>query len=298
MTLITGASGMLGQYIASLLPEKSFLTLGRGTDNDFVYDLRSDTPDFDGRGFKSVVHCAGTESEQDAFALNVEGTRHLLDALSANPPAEFTYISSFRVYPSDAGENVTEDFSLNPDSDAGRSKLEAERLVASWAAQNGVRLTIIRPARMFGTGVGGEMLRLFNDTLSGAYMHVRGNDARLSIVTAIDVATAVVKLRGLPGIFNAADGRNPSWLTLAEAMTANAGTPKRIMQIPPVVAEWMWRLGRWIPSVNRNLNPETMKRRLTTLTLDGSRLSQAAGMEYFDTVSVINHSDSSYPYSE
>lgn len=44
---------------------------------------------------------------------------------------------------------------------------------------------------MFGNGVGGETLRMFRDAVNGRYIHICGNDARLSIVTAYDVARAI-----------------------------------------------------------------------------------------------------------
>lgn len=57
-----------------------------------------------------------------------------------------------------------------------------------------------------------------------------------------------------------------------EAMTANAGKQKRITCLTPDWAEWIWRLGRFIPVINQNLNPKVVTERMKTLTFDGSKL--------------------------
>lgn len=57
-------------------------------------------------------------------------------------------------------------------------------------------LTVVRPALMFGTGVDGWLLQLFNRVTRGHYVHIRGNEAKVSLVTALDTARAMVKLVG------------------------------------------------------------------------------------------------------
>lgn len=304
--LITGASGMLGSYIRKAFEKEnvsedtrkySILTLGRAAGNDFTVDLTVTTPDFQGTCFDTVIHCAGTESDKDAFPLNTEGTRRLLDALDCNPPQNFVYVSSYKVY-GDEGIKLRENSPLSGEGAAARSKIEAERIVREWGAGHDVNLTIIRPARMFGNGVGGETLRLFNDALDGSYIHIRGNDARISMVTALDVAGGIKAIYPDGGTYNAADGRDPRFLDMMEAMTENVGKGKRMFTLPASWAGWLWRVFRWIPSINRNLNPATAASRMKTLTIDGSLLSEKTGNGYFDTIRVIAHDDTSYPYSE
>ena len=149
---------------------------------------------------------------------------------------------------------------------------------------------------MFGNGVKGKALRLFNDAVNGYYIHVRGNDARLSVVTAYDVARAVKSVYLNGGLFNVADNNNPRLIDLVEAMTANAGGKKRMTHLPVAWAEWIWRLGRWIPSVNRNLHPSVVEKRMKTLTLDGTKLAKHAGINYFNTIEVIERTAKDYPY--
>lgn len=296
--LVTGASGMLGRYVKDVLTEESthIFTLGRNSENDFQCDLKTTIPGFGTKKFHAVVHCVGTESPADAMKLNLEGTRNLLCALEERPPHQFVYVSSSRIYGADAGENVTEDCEHRGADPVAKSKLLAERLVADWAEKHGVTLTIIRPARMFGNGVAGETLRMFNDAVKGYYIHIRGNEARVSIVAALDVAKGIRTLLPTGGIYNAADGHNPRLIDMMEAMTANAGQLKRMPHLPAAWCKWLWRGGRWIPWIDRNLNPESASARMKTLTIDGSRLAEAAQLNYYNTLEVISLTCADYPY--
>lgn len=288
---------MLGRYVAKEFSEDSVKSLGRSEGNDFVCDITKDMPDFKGNSFETVIHCAGTESDTNADSLNFDGTRRLLESLSKNPPRYFVFVSSYQVYSTDAGENIDEEANTWAVTTAGKSKARAEELLRNWAEEKDVTLTIIRPARMFGNGVSGDTLKLFNDALSGRYIHIRGNDARISLVTAYDVARAIQKVYKKGGLYNAADGCNPRFIEMVEAMTANAGSMKRMTHLPANWAEWIWRFGRWMPFIDRNLHPEVVEKRMKTLTLDGSRLMKAAGFPFFNTIEVMSLTSKDYPYS-
>lgn len=296
MILITGARGMLGNYLTEQFSNEKIVTLGLNDYSDFQIDLSKKIPDFNGMNFSLVIHAAGTEEDSKAMALNLEGTKRLLQALENNPPEYFVYLSSYKVYSRDAGEDVTEDSNTWATSETGKSKALAENFLKDWAARKNVILTIVRPARIFGNGVKGETLQLFNDALSGKYIHIRGNNAKISLVCALDVAKGIKGLYQKGGIYNASDCRSVRFIDMMEAMTANAGAKKRMSHLPATWAEWVWRLGKWIPSINRNLSPLIVEERLKSLTLDGSRFANVSGIQYHDTIAVIERTDPTYPY--
>lgn len=297
MILITGAGGMLGRYLLEEFKEENVKSLGLRDNSDFRFDLTKDMPEFENHDFTTIIHTAGTEKDEKALELNFEGTKRLLEALDKQLPQYLVYISSYKVYSRDAGENINEDENTWASDEVGRSKALAEQYVMEWAKKRGVVLTIIRPARMFGNGVSGETLQLFNDAVSGKYIHIRGNESRISLVTALDVARGIKKIYRKGGIYNVADGRNPKFIEMVESMTANGGAKKRMTCLPASWAEWIWRLGRWVPYVNRNLSPEVVELRMKSLTLDGSKFAEAAGLKYYDTISVMELTDQTYPYT-
>lgn len=298
MILLTGAGGMLGAYIAEQFKEEKVVTLGLRQESDFIVDLSKEKPEFGEVRFDTVIHTAGTESQEDSMQLNLNGTKRLVEALEKNPPDNFVYISSYKVYSSDAGENITENHNTWADDVVGKSKALAENFLKEWALKNDITLTIIRPARMFGNGVKGETLQLFNDAISGKYLHIRGNHARISLVCALDVAKAIRCLYNKGGIYNAADGYPVEFIEMVESLSANAGAKKRMTHLPLRWAEWIWRLGRWVPLINRNLHPETVEARMKTLTLDGSHLAERAGIDYHNTKMVIERLDKTYPFTQ
>ena len=297
--LLTGATGMLGGYLLPMLKEGNEVKTLQRHDADIICDLTADTPYFGENVFDLVVHAAGSTDDDIALELNLDGTRRLLAGLENNPPKELVYISSWEVYSPDSGENVTEDHQTWASSKVGQSKARAEQLVKEWCGQRNVTLTILRPARMFGKGVHGEMKKLFNDVVNSRYIHVRGNEARLSLVCAIDVAEAVKVLHSIGGTYNISDGKNASWIALADAMSANSGAMKRQMFLPKKWADAAWKLMPWIPAVKASLNPEVLAKRSKTLTLSDTTLREAIpDWKPFPAIEVISRRCESYPYSE
>lgn len=326
--LVTGAGGMLGHYIYQKLKSRiahatggeansdsceseagsdlyegdaksgscRITTLGLRPESDIRCDLSNGVPNLGERKIDFVYHCAGSTEETDAIAVNLDGTKNLCKSLTDNPPRHFVYISSHEVYSPDAGENINEDAPTWALGKVGQSKALAESFLKEWCEKNDVKLTILRPARMFGEGVHGETVALFNEALSGKYIHIRGNNAKTSIVTAYDVAEAAIRLSDKGGVYNVSDGRPIRFLDMMETMTANAGARKRMTHLPGKWADFFWRYMRFLPIVSSQLNPETLSRRSKTQTLDNSRCREAAGMEFFDTAAVIARTEPDYPY--
>lgn len=296
--LLTGAHGMLGKYVTETFRGEEITTLGKSRKNDIVCDLRKEIPAIPEKSRPElVIHAAGTESPEDAFPLNLDGTRNLLAALEGREPRHFVYISSWRVYSPTSGENVEETAYTWASGDAGKSKVQAERAVSDWCDKNGVTLTILRPSTMFGSGMEGWADRMFNDVVTNRYVHIRGNDARLSVVMALDVARAVRQLYKKGGLYNINDGKQPTYLELAEAMSANSGVMKRVTHLPEKWANVIYAFGRWIPWVRIALDPETLKKRSETLTLSNAK-AMAEGCAFFGVTSVLAHEDSEYPYQD
>lgn len=289
---------MLGHYIQQELADFKITTLGRGEDNDIVCDLTKDIPCLGGENYDLVVHCAGTESAEGAMALNLEGTRRLLGALEAGrAPGHLVIVSSSRVYARDGGTEADEQNVKWAEDEAGRSKALAEAEATEWCRSHGVCLTVVRPAPMFGKGIKGDMARMFADVVSGKYIHVRGNEGRLSVVTAYDVARAIHRLYTSGGIFNLSDGRNPGYKELAEAMSANAGRHHRMSTIPLAWARAASRFGSFLPIVREQLSPEIVKLRGENRIISNARALEA-GVEFVDTLGVIARTEKDYPYED
>ncbi len=284
--LLSGAGGMLGRYISARARAAGHRIIPLSLADGFMVPTLPERPDV-------AIHCAGSE---DDAALNDRLGRGFLDAVAAVAPKAVLLVSSWQVYSADAGEGVDETRPLWASTEVGRSKARMEKEFGDAARMAGIPLAVVRPARMFGSGVGGEMRRLFDRVVAGKYLHIRENDARLSLVTAHDCAAAVLALAGRSGVYNVSDGRGHRWVDLCEAMSANAGEFKRMPRIPARWATVIKKLFPRLPIVKVMLSDEALKPVSTSLTLDTSRLGSAINMEFHDTLEVIARRDKSYPY--
>ncbi len=206
-TLITGATGFIGSHVARLLVERgdevtaSVLATSRtdGIDDLPVKTVRADVRDRRAirramQGIERVFHVAGTTnfatSREEMFALNLEGTRIVLEEALRAGVERAVYTSSVAaIGPSRNGRPADETNVW----DAGRygipyvdSKHEAEVLALRLVAR-GLPLVIVNPAHVFGAGDPGRssttLVRRFMRRQIPAYV-----DGTLNIVGVRDVA--------------------------------------------------------------------------------------------------------------
>ena len=292
--LVTGASGMIGRYVCKEFCDMQIDTLGLNEQNDIVVDI-TDRITLTAK-YDVVVHCAGTTSEQSASKVNYQGTVNLLQALEQNPPRYFVQISSLSVYGLTEGNDVTEDYPLRPITKYGKSKLAAESELKKWCADKGVVLTILRPTLTFGNGVSGKAAEMFDAIIKGRYFHIRGNQARRSIVMADDVAKACRLTFKDGGIYNVSDGYNHSVIELGDAMAANCGENKRIVHCSLKLLKIGAKLGDILPGFGKLLDSDKLTTLTSSLTFSNARLIEKTGLKFYDTVEVIARRSKDYPY--
>jgi UDP-glucose 4-epimerase len=258
---VTGASGLVGRH---LLP-----VLAAHPDVDRVLGLDVREPDRRPRavefarvdiagtelkplleGIDVVVHLAGVVDPVPDVALmarvNVEGTRHVLDAAASVGARRVVRVSSATVYGAWANNPVplTEDVALrpNPDFSPAVQGAEVERLLAEWKASHPtVTVTTLRSAPVVGPGAKRLPARIL---LGRPPLRVRGADAPVQVVHVDDLASALalVATRDLPGSYNvAADG----WLDAPDARSL-IGRPSAPALPAEVLERWLrrtWDLG-------------------------------------------------------
>lgn len=163
--LITGSSGRVGQAIAEamsgdyeivgldLVPGRFTTHLGSVTDPDRVAQAL--------QGAVAVIHTAslhaphvGLESDARFRAVNVEGTRLLLEAMGNARVGRLVYTSSTSVYghalePEDEAIWVTESLEPRPRDIYDETKLAAETLCREAAEEGLLSCTALRISRCF-----------------------------------------------------------------------------------------------------------------------------------------------------
>ncbi|HVM19005.1 MAG TPA: NAD-dependent epimerase/dehydratase family protein [Egibacteraceae bacterium] len=172
-------------------------------------------------GVDVVVHAGITPSpipaEDTMFAINVHGTRNLLDAAAKAGVRRLVHLSSAAVYGAHPGNRVplTEDTPLraNPDFSWAYQHQLAEELVHAWAADHPeIAVTVLRPVTTLGPGADTFVSRHFEQPVLPV---VRDNEPPVQFLHVDDLATAVglAVLGDLPGTFNVAP---EGWLSARE----------------------------------------------------------------------------------
>ena len=119
---------------------------------------------FAGRRFDAVLHFAArslvAESvarPQDYFHNNVDGTRHLLEAMRRHGVSRLVFSSSAAVYGLPRQARITEEHPLAPVNPYGESKRQAEALIAAACAADGLRAVALRYFNAAGATPSGEL---------------------------------------------------------------------------------------------------------------------------------------------
>src|SRR5688572_14334835 len=172
--LVTGGSGFVGRHLLQELAARGITA---------VSEHRELTPETEWSdllaGSSVVVHLAAVAHEraevlerkgdyETLHRVNALSTERLARAAAAAGGEQFVFLSTIGVCGDEtAGIPFTEDSIAAPRSLYARSKLEAERLLASVSAETGLRVTVLRPTLVYGPGNAGNFLRLLKAVRRG-----------------------------------------------------------------------------------------------------------------------------------
>jgi dihydroflavonol-4-reductase len=207
------------------------------------------------RGVDRVFHLAGTTnlrlSRAEVFALNVEGTRNVLEEALHGEVERVVYTSSVAaVGPARKGSVATETNVW----DAARhgipyvdAKHEAEQ-VALGLVGRGLPVVVVNPAHVLGAGdrcrSSTMLVRRFLRRQIPAYV-----DGTLNVVGVDDVARGhlLADERGVPGQRYILGNRNFTLDRLFTDLARLSGVEPPSVKLPASIALAMAQAGRWVP---------------------------------------------------
>jgi len=170
--LITGASGFIGSFIVEEALKQGFETwaaVRKSSSKEYLQDERIHFIELNlsskaqlieqlrPHQFDYVVHAAGVTkclNKADFRHINTEGTKNLVDALLdlQMPLKRFVFLSSLSVFGAIKEQlpydEIREDDTPKPNTEYGRSKLEAEKYIDSIGSR--LPFIILRPTGVYG----------------------------------------------------------------------------------------------------------------------------------------------------
>jgi nucleoside-diphosphate-sugar epimerase len=256
-SLVTGSSGLLGGCLVERLRARGAsvrlmdLEAPRYAQGDaelVIADASDETAVVEAaRGCDVIYHLAAAQrmkpqfsgwSEEQIFRRNLAAARHVLTAAERGGVRKVVFTSSSGIYGVPRTLPCAEDHPPAPLGEYGRSKLEAERLCRE-AIDRGLDVTVLRPMSLFGPGMSGIFVMLFEWIRKGQPVFMLGDGRnRVQASSAWDVADACLRAAGSPsargGFFNVASDPDtvPTVRQEVEALVAHAGTGSRIVPIP------------------------------------------------------------------
>jgi nucleoside-diphosphate-sugar epimerase len=196
-------------------------------------------------GVEAVLHAAALVYSGGSWPqvreVNVEGTRNIVRAAALAGAAHVVHVSSIAVYGTVLGvahEGVPLESPLRPGNTYGRSKREAERVAKEVGDEEGVSVTSVRPAAVYG-----ERDRLFAPKLAGLarlpVMPMLGSGKNLlPVVYAGNVARGIMSVlsgRGVGQTFNLSEDEPLTQRALLEGFARGLGRRPRLVSIPAVL---------------------------------------------------------------
>lgn len=189
--LITGVTGFVGRHLCAHLMECGDQVMGVAPlpvpeghswgslpppEDTLFWDLESaDCPDDSKKRIQAfqptvVYHlaaisvpedCGHTEPNRKAWAINVDGTRRMIELIrDACPRARFIFVSTSHLYrvPQDRVTFVNEDYPVNPRNGYAQTKWAAERIVQDAMNEHRLDAIIVRAFPHAGPGQSERMM--------------------------------------------------------------------------------------------------------------------------------------------
>ncbi len=255
MFLVTGASGFVGRGLLRTLQQRAipFRGTSRSAGLVSVGDIHGAT-DWSAalEGIDVIIHLAAVnqnvvEGSTAVFAeyrsVNVEGTINLARQAAAAGVRRFVFLSSIKANGEETarGKPFTAAGNPAPQSDYGRTKLEAEQRLTPLNNSTKMEIAVIRSPLVYGPGMRGSFQALVRLVQRGLPLPFASIDNRRSMVYLENLTDLIVATATHPdaagGTFMVADRKSPSTPELVRMIAAATGSSTSLLPFPPALLE-------------------------------------------------------------
>ena len=266
--LVTGATGFIGVHLIRALKKNGLRinALVRNLDNarrllgDGVTFIKGDIFNTDRlaeavRDADTVFHLVSKTHdfsthagiEDDYYRINVMGTRNLIEACLSGKIKHLVYFSSVKAMAEKAPHTIDEQFTPQPTTAYGRTKLEAERIVRCFSGRHQFAASIVRLPLVYGPGNKGNMLAMIKAIDSGRFFLIGDGSNIRSMVyvgNVVDAALATASVNNPSDkIYIITDGVDYTLREIYETVAGELGRKKRSISIPLGLAKTAAKAG-------------------------------------------------------
>lgn len=228
--IVTGASGYLGsQFIKAYKNLYSFKKFSL---------LKTPFNNLNFENISCIIHCAALVHQTNKwhydhyYNINVEYPFNLAKQAKNKGVKQFIFISSIAVYDSSL-KLIDESSKINPSSDYGKSKFEAEKLLEKLSDNNFI-VSIVRLPMIYGDKAPGNISKLINLVNKFPILPFAGIKNRRTFVYIGNLCYGINKIieRQLGGVFLISDDDYISTTGLIKLIDRNNRNRKCLIKIP------------------------------------------------------------------
>lgn len=291
--LITGAYGFVGKNLAKdLAKNNEYYTIALDIieENHTFYNSYYSWENINNIKWDlvdTIIHLAGkahdTKNSTDPktyYDINYGLTKVVFDKYLHSNVKTFIYFSSVKaVADTLEGKVLTEEFSPNPKTPYGLSKLQSEYYILNHNVTPEKKVYILRPCMIHGPGNKGNLNLLYNFIKKGIpYPLGEYNNLRSfsSIENIIYIIRNLIEKSVNQGIYNVCDDEPISTNELIQMIAKSCNQSPRLMKIPVKLIETIAAFG---DVLHIPFNSERLKKLTESYVVSNKKLKSALGIK-------------------
>jgi nucleoside-diphosphate-sugar epimerase len=277
-TIITGASGFVGQNLSEYLSNYSYTVQSVSLRNsDWKEKFAAD----------AIIHLAGkahdTKNTSDAseyFKVNTDLTKELFDFYLKSEIRDFIYFSSVKAVADEVCDILFEDVIPDPKTPYGQSKLQAEKYILLREIPKGKRIFIIRPCMIHGPGNKGNLNLLYQLVIKGLPWPLGTFENKRSFLSIENLCFVIKELLERndisSGVYNLADDESLSTNDLIALLGQSLGKRNKTMKISASLIRKIASVG---DVLKLPLNSERLQKLTENYVVSNEKIKKALGKE-------------------
>ncbi len=277
MITITGATGFVGQNLTVYLEKMDLEIVPLSLRQNWTFPSDSD----------AIIHLAGkahdtanTSGEEEYIEVNRDLTISLFEQFLESDCKDFFYFSSVKATADTVDGILDENFTSNPQTPYGKSKLEAENYLLSKKLQDGKRLFIIRPCMIHGPGNKGNLNLLYKVVEKGIPWPLASFENQRSFLSIDNLNFLILKMlekeQIKSGIYNFADDGNLSTNDIVKIIANVSGKREKLWNINPALISSFAKIG---DIIKLPLTSERLKKLTESYMVSNAKIKKELGLD-------------------